>query len=322
MKKVLAVATAAAAVIGLSACSTSIPAGSQAVKVDDYFMIPADPTVEGCIKPETNEFNPPGGFKAYLYPSRQISYDANDDKDAEAPTTVVVSNASNGNSPAELKVPVTVTFDLTKDCDKLKDFHRNFGTKYQGWLNDDGSVSDGWKNLLNYVVGQPLKNTLVSIGQKYPWQQIWNDDKVRGEFQAALTETLPRVSKERTNGVEYFSNFQVTVMKPDVVNADLKNAIVAQQTAIQQAQATQAKGVADAEATKAKAVADAEAAKAKATADIEAAKAQTELARQRALQQQAEISGYPDVESYIRAKAVDKGFTLWPQPILGFPGSR
>lgn len=301
--KIAAVAIALAGVMPLVACSTSVPAGNRAVKVDDYLMIPTDPSVEGCINPEQNEFNPPGGFKAYLYPARQISWDANEDKDAEAPSTVVVSNAE---APAELKVPVTVTFDLTADCDKLKQFHRDFGTKYQGWLNDDGSVSEGWKNLVNYVIGQPLRNTLVSIAQKYNWRQIWNDEKVRVEFQNALTATLPKVSKERTNNVDYFTNFQVTVMKPDPVDATLKQAIIAEQQAVAQANAAKAKGVADAQA-----------AEAKADADVKAALAQTEVARQEALKRQAEISGYGgNVDAWLKAQAIEKGITPWPSPII------
>ncbi|MCX2932683.1 membrane protease subunit, stomatin/prohibitin [Mycobacterium sp. CVI_P3] len=279
--------------IVLSGCSTQVGAGTTAVKVDDYFMIPTDPKVEGCINPETSEFNPPGGFTAYLYPSRQISWDALDAPDAEAPATIVVSNAS---APAELKVPVSVTFDLTTDCQRLMNFHRDFGTKYQGWLNSDGTVSQGWKNLLRYVVGQPLQNTLVSVAQKYTWRQIWNDEKVRIEFQNALRDNLPQATRNRTNGEEYFTNFQVTVMKPDPVDPNLKAAITAEQQAI-----------ADANAVKAKGIADAEAAKAKADADVTAARAQTELAHQQALQKQAEIAGYPSVDDYLKAKAIEAG---------------
>ncbi|WZB38340.1 Band-7-like membrane protein [Mycobacterium phage Bazzle] len=308
-KKIAAVALAAAAVLPVVACSTSVPAGVTAVKVEDYAFIPTDPTVEGCMKPETNEYNPIGGFKAYMYPARQISYDALDAEGTEAPATVVVSNAS---APAELKVPVTVTFDLTSDCELLKQFHRDFGTKYQGWLNDDGTTSQGWKDLLNYVVGQPLQNTLVSIAQKYEWRKIWNDEAVRVEFQNALRETLPKVSRDRTNGVDYFTNFQVTVMKPDPVDANLKSAIIAEQQAIAQAKAAEAKGVADANA-----------AEAKAKADVAAATAQTEVARQEALKRQAEVSGYPSVDDYLRAleinakrDAVSAGINPWPSPIV------
>ncbi|ALA06565.1 band-7-like membrane protein [Mycobacterium phage Lumos] len=301
-KRIAAFAVAALAVLPIVACSTSVPAGVTAVKVEDYAFIPTDPTVEGCIKPETNEYNPIGGFKAYMYPARQISYDALDAPDAEAPATVVVSNAS---APAELKVPVTVTFDLTQDCEQLKNFHRDFGTKYQGWLNDDGSVSQGWKDLLNYVVGQPLQNTLVSIAQKYEWRKIWNDEAVRVEFQNALRETLPKVSRDRTDGVDYFTNFQVTVMKPDPVDANLKSAIIAEQNSIAQARAAEAKGVADANA-----------AKAKAEADVAAAVAQTKVAEQEALKRAAEIRGYPDVDSYLKAVAIEKGITPWPSPVI------
>ncbi|OYN81707.1 SPFH domain-containing protein [Mycolicibacterium sphagni] len=300
--KIVALAMAGAAAVTLSACSTSVPAGSQAVKVDTYAVIPTDPTVEGCIKPEQNEWNPPGGFDAYLYPSRQISFDASDDKDAEAPSTVVVSNAE---APAELKVPVTVTFDLTQDCEKLKQFHRDFGTKYQGWLTEEGAVTQGWKDLLNYVIGQPLRNTLVSIAQKYPWREIWNDEKIRIEFQNALTQTLPQVSKDRTNGVEYFTNFQVTVMKPDPVDGGLKSAIVAEQQAIAQAKATEAQGVSAANA-----------AKATADAQVAQAEAQTKVAVQEALKRKAEISGYPDVDAYLKAQAITKGITPWPSPVI------
>ncbi len=295
-KYVAAAVVLAVIVLGgvvLAGCSTQVGAGTTAVKVDDYLMIPADPKVEGCISPESSEFNPPGGFKVYLYPSRQISWDALDGPDAEAPATVVVSNAS---APAELKVPVSVTFDLTSDCDKLKEFHREFGTKYSGWLNSDGSVSEGWKSLLRYVVGQPLENTLVSVAQKYTWRQIWNDENVRVEFQNALRETLPQATRARTNGQEYFSNFAVTVMKPDPVDPGLKEAIIAEQQAIAQANAARAKGVADAEA-----------AKAKADAEVIAARAQTELARQRALQKQAEIAGFPSADDYLRSKAIEAG---------------
>jgi hypothetical protein len=307
-------ALTAMAVIPLAACSVSTPAGVQAVKVKDSYVLPVSPTVEGCMAPEQNELQYPGNvFKTFNYPSRQISWDANEDKNAEAPSTVVVSNAE---APAELKVPVTVTFDLTKDCEKLKQFHRDFGTKYQGQLDENGNITQGWINLVNYVIGQPLRNTLVSIAQKYSWRQIWNDEKVRAEFQQALTDTLPKVSKERTNNVEYFTNFQVTVMKPDPVDATLKQAIIAEQQAVAQAAATKAKGVADAQA-----------AQAKADADVKAAVAQTEVARQQALQKQAEIAGFPSVDAYLRQKeidvkeeAVNRNINPWPSPIVaGLP---
>ncbi|MBI3226530.1 MAG: membrane protease subunit, stomatin/prohibitin [Mycolicibacterium cosmeticum] len=277
----------------LSSCATQVGPGQTAIKVDDYLLIPADPKVDGCIDPETSAFNPPGGFKAYRYPSRQISWDATGSPDSEAEPTIVVSNAT---APAELRVPVVITFDLTTDCGMLMDFHRDFGTKYQGWLDNEGLVTPGWVNLLRYVIGQPAEQVLISVAQKYTWREIWNDEKVRIEFQNALRDALPGASRARTDGREFFTNFQVTVMKPDPVEAGLKDAIIAEQKAIADARAAEAKGVADANAARAKAEAD------KATAQ-----AQTELARQRALQKQAEIAGYPDVDAYLRAIAIENG---------------
>lgn len=277
----------------LSSCATQIGPGQTAIKVDDYLLIPADPKVDGCIDPETSAFNPPGGFTAYRYPSRQISWDATGSPDSEADPTIVVSNAT---APAELRVPVVITFDLTSDCGMLMDFHRDFGTKYQGWLDNDGLVTTGWVNLLRYVIGQPAEQVLISVAQKYTWREIWNDEKVRIEFQNALRDALPGASRARTDGREFFTNFQVTVMKPDPMDEGLKDAIIAEQKAIADARAAEAKGVADANA-----------ARAKADADVITAKAQTELARQVALQKQAEIAGYPDVEAYLRALAIENG---------------
>ncbi len=71
-----------------------------------------------------------------------------------------------------------------------------------------------------------------------------------------FSTSLPNASKARTNGVDFFTNFQVTVLKPTPVNPELKAAIEREQAAIQNAQATQAQGVAEANAKKAKAEAD------------------------------------------------------------------
>lgn len=152
-----------------------------------------------------------------------------------------------------------------------------------------------------------MEQTLISIAQKYPWRDIWNDEKVRIEFQNALRDALPVASKARTDGNQYFANFQVTVMKPDPVDEGLKAAIIAEQKAIADARAAEAKGVADANA-----------AKAKADADVKTAYAQTELARQQALQKQAEIAGYPTVDDYLRNKLIENGGNPF-QPTYGTP---
>ncbi len=287
-----ALAVAGVAAMTLCGCSyANMGPGEQAVVQDGYWMIPTDPELVGCIEPERSQNEITNNV--YRYPARQISWDATGDPGSERGPYVVVSSVK---APADMNVPVVVTFDLTTDCEKLKQFHRDFGTKYSGWLNDDGTVSSGWTELLNYVVGQPLQDTLNAVAQKYTWQQIWNDESVRNDFRQALQTTLPNASKARTDGNDFFSNFQVTVLKPTPVNPELKAAIEREQAAIQNAQATRAQGVAEADAKKVKA-----------EADLAAAIAETKVAEQEALKRAAEVRGFPTVDDYLRAKCIEQG---------------
>lgn len=295
------IALAAATAVSLSGCAYhAMSPGEQSVVQNGSFFPGADHNLTECIGPSNTKneaFN-----EVFKYPARQISLDATGDKDSQRGPYVVVSSAK---APAEMNVPVVVTFDLTRDCEKLKKFHAEFGTKYSGWLNDDGSESQGWKDLVNYVVGQPLQDTLNGVAQNYTWQEIWNDEKARTEFRTALSTTLPKESQARTNGVDYFSNFQILVLKPTPVNPALKSAIEEQQAAVQRAQALQASGVAEANA-----------AKAKADADVIAAEAQTKLAEQQALQREAEIKGYGSVDAYLRALSIKQGLNPYQPQIV------
>lgn len=291
MKNTIAALTFASTLFLPGCAYHAMSPGEQSVVQNGSFFPGADKSLIECIGPSTTKnetFN-----EVFKYPARQISLDATGGNDAQRGPYVVVSSAA---APAEMDVPVVVTFDLTRDCEKLKKFHAEFGTKYSGWLNNDGSESQGWKDLVNYVVGQPLQDTLNGVAQNYTWQQIWNDEKARTEFRTALAKKLPEESKARTNGEEYFTNFQILVLKPTPVNPDLKAAIEAQQAAAQRALATQAEAVGKANADKAKA-----------DAELETAKSQTLVAQQEAIQRQAEISGYGNIEAYLRALAIERG---------------
>lgn len=278
-------AVAAAFVLPGAVACTTVPAGQTGVLVDSL----GSPTVSGCQGPETMEWHP--ASDVHTYPSRQISWDATGAKDSETHPTRVTSNAK---EPAELDVPYVITFDLAANCDQMKEFYREFGTKFGNW--DD---------LLRYVVGQPAENVVVSSAQGFTWREIWNDEQVRIEFQKALAKALPEASKARTNGKAYFTNFQVTVMKPTLISESLRNSIASEQEGQAKAKAIEATGIAEANANKA--AADARAAQAKA----EAAQAEAEAAKQRAT-----IAGYPDVETYLKAKAIERGITPYPSPII------
>lgn len=284
-----ALIAAAAAVITLSGCSyANVGPGQQAVVVDGYWMIPTDPAVKGCIAPEhsQNEIT----NQVFQYPARQISWDATGQTGSERNPYEVVSNAK---APAKLAVPVVITFDLTTDCEQLKKFHADFATKY---IHTEGKVDETqeWIDLLNYVISQPAELVLSQLSQKYEWRQIWNDEAIRLEYQDELLKQVPGASQKRTNGQEFFKNFQVSVLKPLILDQGLQDAITREQTAIADARANEAKGVSDANARKAKA-----------DADVRAAQAETEVARQEALQKQAVIAGYPNVEDYLKAICIE-----------------
>jgi hypothetical protein len=287
-----AVVLAAAAALSLSSCSyQGAKPGVMGVVMKGSFFGTADQTLIDCIDPSQtkNELN----NTVYWYPAHQISWSATTDPGSERGPYDVVSSAT---APADMLVPLTVSFDLTRNCDLLKKFHANFGTKYNGSINEDGSETDGWKQLVNYVVGQPLQNTLNTVSQNYTWQEIWNNEKVRIEFTQALDRELPNASKQRTEGVEYFTNFQIAVYKPTPANPALKQAIEDQQKNIQVAKSEQAQ----------------------AEAQLKTAQAQTATAEAEAAKQRAIIAGYGSIDDYNRAMAVEKGLNPF-QPTYVVP---
>ena len=291
MKKPLIIVAGLAAA-GLTACS-SVPAGQQAVEVDSW----GSPTVGNCVKEESQV----GTFTVDLkrYPARAISWDANNDPGAERGPYLALSNPT---AQAEMAIPVTITFDLTTDCEKLKQFHRDYGTKYQGWVDEQSGTSDGWNQLINYTVSQPAEQAVINVTQKYPWQKVWNDEGVRGEY---------KESAARTGGVEYFTNFQVTVGKPYPTNESLRQSAEQQQANAAAAEAERIKLTAQADAEKAAAESQRDAAIAKKAA--EEAQAQVRA---------AEIAGFGTgpgaVDAYLRnqCRRVETCHQYDPSPII------
>lgn len=290
MKKLIIAAALAAT--SLSGCSyAAMGPGEQAVVQNGSLFPGADHNLTECIKPSETKnetFN-----DVMKFPARQIALNE---------TYIVVASAA---GPAEMEVPVSVTFDLTQNCDLLKKFYGEFAAGYGGTLDKDGRETEGWKNLIHHVIGQPLQDSLNGVAQAYPWAQIWNDEKVRTEFRIEIDKALPAASKARTNGTEYFSNFQVTVLKPTPKNAGLKEAIEEQQRLVQVAQGQQAAGVATAQAEQAKA-----------EAQVKASQAKIDAAAKAAIAQQAEVAGFGSTEEYLKKLAIERGINPF-QPSYG-----
>lgn len=292
-KTIAPTALLAATLLG---CAT-VEAGQQGVTVSGL----GAPEVNGCMKEESHEFMV--FDEVYRYPARDISWDASDDPNA-APERGPYEVLSKDQT--YMKVPITVSMSLTTNCDDLKQFHRDLGTKYQAWTDD------GWTQLLNYVIGQPIEQTVLPISLGYDYQQLWNDPKVRDQYRDALQRELPEKAAKRTGGKEYFNNFIVTIGAPTPVDERLRNAKSGENAALAEARTAETKATADANARKKAAEAEADA------ANAEAAAKEAE-ARKRA----AEIAGFgtgPDaVDAYLKWLAIDKGITPWPNPVV--PGS-
>lgn len=297
----------------LAGCSQVNP-GTQAIEKDSY----GTPTLGNCDLGPSN----PGTMSVDLirFPSRQITWDATGDKNAESGPYAALSKPASPPLPpgvapdpdfstgqAEMAIPVTLTFDLTTNCDMLKEFYTKYATKDNGWLDDSGNSTDGWIRLLNYTISQPAQQAIIRITQKYPWQKVWNDETVRSEYQKDLTTDLQKEAATRTGGKEFFTNFLVTVGKPYPTDQTLRDAVAAQQSSQAQAAATQTKATADANARKASAQADTDAANAEVAAKIAEAN-----------KVKAVIAGFPDVESFLRDECIHTaGCTMFgPSPII------
>lgn len=290
MKK-LRIAALAVAGLLLAGCAEATQPGQAGVVIDGD-MFPTDPAIIGCMAPETSEthiFN-----DVYRYPARQISWDATGAPGSERGPYSVVSSAE---APTELNVPVVITMDMTSDCELLKNFHRNIGTKYSAWLDDDNTVSEGWIAALGYIIGQPLEVTLDRVAQRYSWQDLWNSEAVRVEMENTLRDELPANVLARSGGNAYFTNLQVSVLKPDPVNPALKDALAKEQS-------VKAEGAA---------------ARAQAEAELLTAESQTKVAQQQALQKQAEIAGFPTIEDYLKSQLIARGGNPY-QPTWVVPG--
>lgn len=276
-----------AGVLLLTGCSSVSTATDQvALEYNGYNIIPADKSFEACHEGGKQTYSGPGNEFIY-FPVNQRSFDATGSSSSERGPFTVVSDDN-----AELRVPVSVTFNLKSDCTALREFYEKIGRKYDAGMTD-GRTNQGWRNMLDFVIGQPLDVTLDRVAQQYDWRKIWNDEAVRVELENAVRESLPTQVKNRAGG-DYFENFAVLVQKPDPVSEDLKNAIVAEQSGVAKANASEAEAV----------------------AQVRAAEAQVAVAEAQARARQAEIAGYGSAEAYNEARMIEKGLNP-RQPTYG-----
>jgi hypothetical protein len=243
-----------------------------------------------CVSPSQRNVDGPAD-KHFTYPTSQRTFDATGGGAAEADPFTVVSKDN-----AEMKVPVTVTFTLKADCKTLQAFHERLGNRYAAYWESGSDREDGipagWINLLNFVIGKPLDTTLDRVSQGYNWRDLWNNPAAKAELEKAVDTDLAAQVKRQAGG-DFFDIGEVLVQKPEPANAELKNAVSAEQSSVAKANSQLAE----------------------ARAQEAAANAQIAVARAKAAATKAEIDAMgPDV--WIKKYAIDNDVTPWPNPVV------
>jgi hypothetical protein len=232
---------AALALLGtlLTACSTVSTEPDQIALhyADGSF---SSKTYDACVPVSTRQNTNSPGDKYYKYPTGQRTFKFNADGDAEKPNFVAVSKDNQ-----QVVFTGVLTFNLNTDCADtddwkggvLRKFHENIGRKYGAYMDDDGTLSGGWDNMLRTYMGQPLQQILNNTAQQYAWLALYNDaatrQKVEQEINKKLADAIRAMTGLKETDQPYFENFSLTLQKPDV-DEKLKDALASVQVALTQ----------------------------------------------------------------------------------------
>ena len=184
---------------------------------------------EDCVPQETREWHGPGD-KHFYYPSAQIRYGFG------------AATASSGSAEAQPVVSLTqdnieiittgvITFKMDTDCEKIRKFHEEIGNRMGAYM-DGTQNSAGWHDALAIYVRQPLQRAVNDASQKVNWRELYNDVEAKEAWEEEVKRNLPRYIQQ-TMGDSYFTDFAVTIQKPDLPD-ELKGALQATEVAREQ----------------------------------------------------------------------------------------
>lgn len=158
---------------------------------------------------------------SYVYPAGQRVYNANgSDGDTFNVTT---------KDGVTLTVEAAVRFELTNDCDTLRQFHEKIGLKTEAFTDE------GWRNVLTNYFRSPLNRALTDATQGMGWQEIYSNPEAKAQWEKQVQELLPRYIEQAVGG-NYFTVQGVTLQKPTLPE-ELENALKDAEVAAQQARA-------------------------------------------------------------------------------------
>jgi hypothetical protein len=298
------------ALLMVTACSTTATDSGQKALHYEGGATQAEKFVE-CINPGERVVDG-SGDKHYTYPMNQRKYvfDITEGADRE-PLTVTTKDG------ITQQVTGITNFVLNTSCEPLEVegkkyeggalqvFHEFLGKPRNAYF-DDNTEGSGWLPILNDYIGRQLQILANSVAQENNWtyEQLYNDATVREQWQKQVQERLAvAVNRGMETNVEFFKNYVVSFDQPEPPQ-EIKQSLLARQTA------------------KAKA----ETAGANAEAQRLAAEAQEDVAKAEAAVRQSEIKGYGSVEAYLCAKHIEAGLSCFPPGadsfILSNPSSK
>lgn len=219
MKKILAPIIGAALIAGVTGCTVANTQPNERAVQYDAGMF-SSTQFENCVNPGVREWNGPGD-ETYIYPAGQRNYQFLADGSGEMGAIDVLTK-----NQASVTVEGVISFELTGDCDKLREFHERVGAQHE------------WNQLLTIYMAQPIKDLITEATLNFTWEELTRDETKRQEWSKLVTERLnPRIN-HTING-EYFKVLSVTLQKPKLnaeLEASLNRAQIATQEAVTQEQ--------------------------------------------------------------------------------------
>lgn len=290
MKKVLLLIAAS---VLLSGCGYNIPPDMVALRVGAGPFEPKK--IKACIPANDRQLFFQTNDKYYPFPTSEREWDATGKSGSDsAPFTSVTKDN------VVMEIPVTVRFTIKTGCEDLKKFYTKYVRRYGAEFDTDGAYNDQWETLLRKLVADPADQTLDRIIQKYNWRDVWNNPEVKVKITDEFNERLSARNSlmVQTAKGSYFDGISVLVLTPKPEREELRNAVALEQQA----------------------VADAKSKEAEAGARAAQARAEEAVAKAEAAKKRAEIDGYPSVDDYNKAKAIENGLNPY-QPQIFSPMS-
>lgn len=182
----------------------------------DHFVGPGDRSIFSGV-----------ADKVYYYPAGQRTYAFDTSKNADGGEITV-----NDRDGIELTVEGVARFELNTDEKTLQQFHEKIGLKSGAFTDGKNETAEGWRDMLNKYMRSELRQVVTEATQGLTWKQVYNDPKIRNQWEKKIVETLPQ-RIESAMGGKYFENFSMTLQKPKLPG-ELVEALQAKQTAIEQ----------------------------------------------------------------------------------------